>query len=171
MMNKQLMAYTQIMGRVFRDQTKPPAFILDHDGKIARNFEVKVTKLYGDMIFSFITIDAGRLIFKHTKRPVYNYDTQRWDTTFGGIAVSAGVLASGVPFDPTVLHPSGFWKHAPEWANYYAVDCDGDAYWYKEQPSLLKGHWDTECGDVQCVKFGREDCEPQLYSRTMGRVK
>jgi len=124
------------------------------------------------MIFSFITIDAGRLIFKHTKRPDYNYDTQRWDTRFGGIAVSAGVLGPDVEFDPTVLHPSGFWKHAPAWANYYAIDGDGSAYWFVNKPVLCSGDvWLRD--DMEPIKFARflDKQEPALYSRTMGRVK
>lgn len=28
------------------------------------------------------------------------------------------------------------WKYAPEWAEFVAMDADGDWYWYSQQPHL-----------------------------------
>jgi len=126
------------------------------------------------MIFSFITINRDHTIFKHTTRPTYDAKRGIWIPTAFGLMVSAGVLASGVPFDPTVLHPSGFWKHAQEWANWYGIDEDGDSYWYAERPTYDDGTWDNAGGDMQFHRFHTPigvNIEPQLYSRTMGRVK
>lgn len=36
------------------------------------------------------------------------------------------------------------WSKAPEWAYWWAVDENGKAYWYPEQPSVYddSGRWD-----------------------------
>jgi hypothetical protein len=30
------------------------------------------------------------------------------------------------------------WSQAPEWANYVAMDKNGDWYWHQEKPQMLK---------------------------------
>ena len=33
------------------------------------------------------------------------------------------------------------WKDAPEWANYLAMDKNGDWYWYAREPELGRVEW------------------------------
>lgn len=33
------------------------------------------------------------------------------------------------------------WSQAPDWANWWAVDADGDAFWYESEPRQGKDHW------------------------------
>lgn len=33
------------------------------------------------------------------------------------------------------------WSKAPEWANYHAVDQNGDTYWYENKPSAFDEVW------------------------------
>lgn len=34
------------------------------------------------------------------------------------------------------------WSKAPEWANYAAMDKDGEWYWYENEPIIVyKDHW------------------------------
>jgi hypothetical protein len=33
------------------------------------------------------------------------------------------------------------WSKAPEWANWWAIDRTGDAYWFKQKPMLSGGFW------------------------------
>ena len=40
---------------------------------------------------------------------------------------------------PTSIEPD--WSEAPEWAQYWAVDEDGSAWWYAEEPSRLAACW------------------------------
>jgi len=35
------------------------------------------------------------------------------------------------------------WKDAPEWANWLAMDDDGEWYWYEIEPFLAKGYSGT----------------------------
>ena len=42
--------------------------------------------------------------------------------------------------------PAVDWSEAPEWANYWALDYDGAAYWYEAQPHKARGrsrYWRT----------------------------
>jgi hypothetical protein len=41
------------------------------------------------------------------------------------------------------------WKYAPEWANYLAMDADGDWFWYESEPAAATYAWD--CGAVCMV--------------------
>ena len=43
---------------------------------------------------------------------------------------------------PTKPEPN--WDEAPEWANWWAVDEDGSAWWYILKPSLDESEWFTE---------------------------
>ena len=33
------------------------------------------------------------------------------------------------------------WTEAPEWAQWYAIDANGDSYWWGVEPSLSGGIW------------------------------
>ena len=39
------------------------------------------------------------------------------------------------------------WKKAPEWANYWAADSSGDAYWYKDKPTYRCNSWEHVGGN------------------------
>lgn len=38
------------------------------------------------------------------------------------------------------------WEDAPHWANYLAMDYDGQWYWYEKKPEEDGGLWVTEDG-------------------------
>ena len=55
------------------------------------------------------------------------------------------------------------WKDAPAWANWLAMDSDGEWYWYALEPSIMEGVWDA-VGRIQrawCVS----DLSPILEKR------
>lgn len=33
------------------------------------------------------------------------------------------------------------WKDAPEWANWKAMDEDGEWWWYEEEPYIFYNYW------------------------------
>jgi hypothetical protein len=43
------------------------------------------------------------------------------------------------------------WEIAPEWAKYWAVDKDGDGYWYENEPSTGASAWYKSSGDTEQV--------------------
>ena len=36
------------------------------------------------------------------------------------------------------------WNAAPEWANYVAMDEDGEWYWYENEPTILFSRYTTD---------------------------
>ena len=36
------------------------------------------------------------------------------------------------------------WSTAPEWAQYWAIDDNGDAYWYGKKPDRGDGEWRSD---------------------------
>ena len=34
------------------------------------------------------------------------------------------------------------WEDAPEWANWLAMDADGEWYWFEEEPEIEGDGWD-----------------------------
>lgn len=39
------------------------------------------------------------------------------------------------------VYPDPDWSHAPEWAQWWAVDSSCMAYWYQTQPTMVPGMW------------------------------
>lgn len=37
------------------------------------------------------------------------------------------------------------WRHAPEWAKFWAIDSSGNAYWYKDKPTYQ--YYSIDAGD------------------------
>lgn len=46
------------------------------------------------------------------------------------------------------------WKNAPEWANYWARDMDGEEVWFENRPTLSSSFWDVEHG--KCETAGQD---------------
>jgi hypothetical protein len=42
--------------------------------------------------------------------------------------------------------PTADWSRAPEWAQWWAMDADGNAIWFEEKPIHIDGSWETESG-------------------------
>ena len=40
---------------------------------------------------------------------------------------------------PTKLEPN--WEEAPDWANWWAVNEDGDSWWFECEPPLSRDQW------------------------------
>jgi hypothetical protein len=38
------------------------------------------------------------------------------------------------------------WSQAPEWANYVAMDADGEWFWYSEEPTIVDNVWIPDGG-------------------------
>jgi len=61
------------------------------------------------------------------------------------------------------------WNDAPEWANYVAMDDDGEWYWYENEPTFSFGTWHSYYGRNQPIETTYcEDtlhCEDSLQSR------
>lgn len=53
-----------------------------------------------------------------------------------------------------VAWPHPDWSQAPKWAEWWAVDCDGFAMWYEEEPLLYETV--TFCGWGPKVIYGSE---------------
>lgn len=52
------------------------------------------------------------------------------------------------PQNPAYVPPELDWSTAPYWAQWYAVDRNGYAYWYAEQPHASSGEWATMNSEV-----------------------
>ena len=62
--------------------------------------------------------------------------------------------------------PEPDWTQAPDWAQWWAVDADGMAWWYATQPEYLNGagtEWD---GDQQTRRVGLVDLPLGIDWRT-----
>ena len=57
------------------------------------------------------------------------------------------------------------WKYAPKWANYVALDIDGDWSWFQNEPEYSDGVWNTEGGCHETVNRLREDAMNSLEQR------
>jgi hypothetical protein len=57
------------------------------------------------------------------------------------------------------------WNDAPEWANYAAMDKEGDWYWYEILPRKLCTRWLSEDGKCEMVNFSRMVWESSLKKR------
>ena len=65
--------------------------------------------------------------------------------------------------EPTMTdHVQPDWSGAPDWANFWAVDSDGFAYWYRDQPTYNAnmtnvqpeyGGWLRSLGEEPNVSF------------------
>jgi len=56
-------------------------------------------------------------------------------------------LADKFSVGPAVDETAVDWSQAPEWANYWAMDGDGDAYWYLSHPDIGSQLWLSADGD------------------------
>ncbi len=43
------------------------------------------------------------------------------------------------------------WRTAPEWANYIAMDPNGQWYWYEREPELKVDIWNNRFGKAELV--------------------
>ena len=57
-------------------------------------------------------------------------------------------------------HVQPTWAGAPDWANFWAADSDGYAYWYRDEPTYNAkyGGWLRTLGDEPDVSF--DQCWP-----------
>ena len=59
----------------------------------------------------------------------------------------AAAKRNAVKLGPAVDETAVDWSQAPEWANYWAMDGDGDAYWYLSHPDIGSQLWLSADGD------------------------
>lgn len=77
----------------------------------------------------------------------------------------SGKMASLNKFPDT---PKIDWTDAPYWARYWAMDDDGDAFWYENKPILRSNWWFTPEGtEAKAPMFGwpSESWRISLFSR------
>ena len=48
------------------------------------------------------------------------------------------------------------WKDAPEWAEYLAMDSDGEWFWYEKYPSHGDAAWHAGNGKCQMAGYRQE---------------
>jgi hypothetical protein len=53
------------------------------------------------------------------------------------------------------------WENAPEWANYVAMDYDGDWWWFEYKPSMAHNIWKANLGRYERMT----DCDE--WKRTL----
>lgn len=41
------------------------------------------------------------------------------------------------------------WKDAPNWANWLAMDKDGEWWWFENEPELRESWWEPGCGHLR----------------------
>jgi hypothetical protein len=80
-------------------------------------------------------------------RPYWHLEPQeKVKYAYEEAVIAADERAKHCPFDddesadPNKL-PDEYWKGAPEWANWAAMDEDGDWYWFDRQPKKRKAVW------------------------------
>jgi len=61
------------------------------------------------------------------------------------------------------------WNDAPEWANYVAMDEDGEWYWYENEPTILFSRYTTDgrCEFIETPKVWKST----LQSRPRPKIK
>lgn len=59
------------------------------------------------------------------------------------------------------------WKESPSWANYVAMDSNGQWYWYELEPTLKNKIWREDHGLIQSASAGTS-WEDSLESRQYG---
>ncbi len=57
------------------------------------------------------------------------------------------------------------WDEAPEWARWFAVDANGEAWWFEYKPEPLSFAWDCDEGRSARADAERDDWRDLLYSR------
>ena len=65
------------------------------------------------------------------------------------------------PFEPN-------WTEAPDWAQYFAIDEAGYAYWWREEPKLSYNRWSGD-GSMrsQIVRLSRVDMKNIDWKETL----
>ncbi len=48
------------------------------------------------------------------------------------------------------------WKDAPDWANYLAMDEDGEWYWFESEPNAHVYNWQSRKGRTELAAQGPE---------------
>ena len=60
------------------------------------------------------------------------------------------------------------WSEAPDWANYVAMDHDGDWYWYENSPVVKNFAWYCGEGGGKCERAGKTtEWEHSLQEREL----
>jgi hypothetical protein len=49
------------------------------------------------------------------------------------------------------------WRDAPEWANFLAMDWDGEWVWHEHKPSIHDGVWLSSGGEVRAARLPRAE--------------
>lgn len=59
------------------------------------------------------------------------------------------------------------WTEAPAWAQWLAVDADGEAYWFENEPKVAYKLWDSGTGDAEFAFSTQvpENFTKELYER------
>lgn len=61
------------------------------------------------------------------------------------------------------------WANAPKWAQWFAIDGDGEGYWYKEKPIKNKFQW-CHGGNAEFIdNFNTSNWEESLQQRPTQR--
>jgi hypothetical protein len=96
---------------------------------------------------------------------------EAYDKHWGGINVGK-IAAEIIEFlkTQTFLQQHQFtsdWSTAPEWANWFAQDCDGQCLWYERKPTLdsLFGVWKQDRGEVMFAEGFFKDWDKSLQQR------
>lgn len=57
------------------------------------------------------------------------------------------------------------WNDAPEWANYAAMDADGEWWWFENKPNPEGEEWKVDAGSVEPVAFSFKDWKDAMEKR------
>ena len=71
-----------------------------------------------------------------------------------GLASRGALAAIVTEYD--ALAPD--WANAPDWAQWYAIDADGERRWFEEEPTVMKAHgmWNAYGSDLLDVEAWNE---------------
>ncbi len=57
------------------------------------------------------------------------------------------------------------WSEAPEWANYVAMDADGEWFWYADKPCIANSAWLPDKGRWEPFEVYHDDWRKTLEPR------
>lgn len=56
------------------------------------------------------------------------------------------------------------WKDAPDWANWLAMDADGEWWWYERKPEFFGSYWGVEGYGKRSLSI-KTAVDPSRYTR------
>lgn len=57
------------------------------------------------------------------------------------------------------------WNNAPDWANFLAMDLDGEWYWFAVKPQVGESVWEPSGGACICAGGFKQDWQGSLERR------